>query len=123
VLRFCLSDQSTDRLIEIDDLAGVPEGVFAVEVYVFPTHGADPLDPIRQIEFFLVFGMLEQFGEDAGVEVDDAVGEEAGALAPDLLFDVRPDLQPTGVCIGHGPDELMVRLAPVQRLLHVAPQP
>ena len=57
---------------------------------MFPAHRADPLDPIRQIEIFLAFRIPEQLREDAGVIEDDAVGEKAGALAPELL-DVRSD--------------------------------
>jgi hypothetical protein len=54
------------------------------------------------------FFSLQKLREDARVGVDDAVGEEARAFAPDLLLNVRSHPHPTGVGIGD------LRLAPPQ---------
>ena len=54
--------QATDQLIEIDDAAGVAEGVFPVKIHVLPTHRADLLDPVGQAAIPLALRIVQKLG-------------------------------------------------------------
>jgi len=49
---------------------------------MFPTHRTDLLDTVGQLEILLALRVLQEFGQDASVVVDNAVGQESRALAP-----------------------------------------
>lgn len=99
-----------------------PELVAAREVDVLPGHGRYLLEAGDGQAVALLFAALDQLRDEAGVVVDDAVGDESAAFAPKFLLDFAPKAQPAEVGERHRPAQLVVVLAPVERRLHVAPQ-
>ena len=73
---------------------GVSEGVLPVAVHMRPAHRTDRLDSVGQVEVFLALRILQEVGSEAGVEVDDVVGQQARILAPALPFQVSSDPTP-----------------------------
>ena len=66
--------------------------------------------------------MKKQVGEDHHVVVDDAIGEQASALAPDLLLVFSLKAQLTKIGIGNHPAELVITFPSVEHLMDVLPE-
>jgi hypothetical protein len=60
-------------------------------------------------------GALEQFRWDAGIVVDDAVGQQPRAFAPELLLKIGSDSQFAAVGIGDRAHKFVIGLAAVKR--------
>src|SRR5664280_1361529 len=66
--------------------------------------------------------LRQQLREKHGIEIKDAVGEEAAGLAPDPLFFFGLKAQLAEVGVGDGTVQLIVVLAAVEGMLHVPTQ-
>ena len=67
----------------------------------------------------VAFFVGEEGGEDRGVRINDAVGNEPTAFLPQLLFLCGLEAELPEVGIGHRTTQLMVILATIERPVHV----
>ena len=70
---------------QINRLRSLGELIPAVKVHVLPRDGRNLFQRLRAGRVATGLFMGQEFGEDGGVKVDDAVGQQAAALVPDLL--------------------------------------
>ena len=99
-----------------------PELIAAREVDVLPSYGRYLLEADDRLVAALVFAALDKLRDEAGIVVDDAVGDKPAPLAPKFLLDFSLEAQPAEVGERYRPAQLVIVLAPIERRLHVAPQ-
>src|SRR5271165_3301447 len=73
------------------------------------------LDRIGSLVILPALGSLEQFRYDAGIVVDDAVGQQPRAFAPELLLLIGSDSQFAAVGIRDRAHQFVIGLAAVER--------
>ena len=66
--------RNIDYSRKIDDIPGIPECIFAVEIYMFPGDWTDELDSVDPFSILFVFRTFQAFGQGDGIVVDGTVG-------------------------------------------------
>jgi hypothetical protein len=108
--------------LHINWLGRFPEFVTTVEINVLPGDRRGPANPVCPPFVATAMGMIQKTGQDGGVVEDNAVGNQAAALAPNLLFVFGFKTQLPEIGIGNGSAKLMIAFTTIERLLDIAPQ-
>ncbi len=114
-------EQSCDDPLQINGRHPAPKLVATVEVDVLPGNRRYLGELRYPGQVACGPPLLQHPRHDCRVVEDHAVRQQPAALAPELLFLLRPVAQLSEVRVGDRPPELMVVLAPVQCPLHVLP--
>ena len=88
---------------QINRLWPFGEPIPTVEVHMLPCDGRNLFERLCAGRIAAGLFMGQEFGENGGVKVDNAVSEQAAALIPNLLLLFTPKAQFAEVRIGDGP--------------------
>ena len=105
------------QFLQIWQLFAEFEEIGSLKVDVVPCHGGGLLDDLQARGVPLVFKAGQELAEDAGVEVNDGIGDQARAFIPqhDLFVRTAPELIPVDAT--HSAPQLVIGLTPIQSSL------